>query len=1169
MHTNLKTSRAASLAALFLAFSTHRSFAAGEIPLVANYTMEPPADARELDDRGPLDIDGRLTSGVDYSAPGRDGTGHALRFSGEGDGVARVDNGKFLHRLGAPLSVSLWIKPQAWAQQGRSAALLTKTSQAWIPKAFALNIGDNGSLGFDGSEGNGSGWTGPILKLNQWQHVAFTFEPGGKRILYLDGKIVSETSAGPQLYNNEEPLFFGYENGYEGPGGYRSKYKGEMDDVRIYAAVLSSDQIKADMTTALPAPTRAAQESDIAPRRFSTTLRLARFDLPMGFREYRGQTRVSAQRTPGPDALDFPTLTLKNGDGTTQTLFEKSAEQSVDLPEFQGEEGNPVFRQPYDSAVFPGDHWLRAHKLSIWGRRDIYSTDPTLRGGRDLEIWTFPIRIAGEPITSVELKSSGQTVYRKTFAPALNSLTLQLPQAQYSVVVNGRAPVNFAAGLQPIQSGDPRWKTLPVDAAVAGSKLKIANAPRSFAHQKEWDADLGALAQARAFEVASEGSAGLAPLVASYDMEPNAQNAKQVRDSGTLGLHGEILDGARLEEGGRNGYSLRVGEGKARARMSGAALNGLKSELTFSAWVKLDKQPQGDRAPILTKRGGWWTGTPFQILVGGDGNLGIDGSDAVRMWTGHIMPVGKWVHIAFTYKAGDKEVVYVDGEVAGQKPVAGPLSTNEEPFVIGWEQGGDFPTGNYVGLPGLIDDARFFSAALTPAQIRAEIGSTLQIRAAPATENPVPMPLGWSREVKSFTEFIGIEVPRSPLTIYATSLTHGMSGGFQFHSEQGPGFAGDMNDYAKFLASHGYDLVFEQSANGVINRALDANSYENWMAALMRNGVRGGLNVNNLNNPHQALFGSNLVEFHAPKFRDAQLMAGRFARFPNFAGLAMGADNAQYSWYWDWNGPSSEHPFGMALSTLFGQNAPVIPAAPAWTELKSYQQKASQKQFLDYIARFDSAFQKNGEYFGRAVREVNPNLVITSGSYGSEPGVGGRGGHWSTMPGKAMFEGLPVTQAYDWDESDVVKPLQKVALTDRLKSYFPDKPAWSLLDDFRLKFGRETMQRQYALALTRGIQGLGVSFLANSTNQKDWNKPEYSNWRHEMHDWAHRYGGVYAQSEMLPSVGLLYVNEQALSRTVIGNQPNAPDADLLQGHTAARRVRRCSSVRPPVGPPKS
>jgi hypothetical protein len=53
-------------------------------------------------------------------------------------------------------------------------------------------------------------------------------------------------------------------------------------------------------------------------------------------------------------------------------------------------------------------------------------------------------------------------------------------------------------------------------------------------------------------------------------------------------------------------------------------------------------------------------------------------------------------------------------------------------------------------------------------------------------------------------------VPRSPLTTYAVSLTHGMSGGFLFHSEQGPGFTGSLEQYAQLLDELNYDRVFEQ-----------------------------------------------------------------------------------------------------------------------------------------------------------------------------------------------------------------------------------------------------------------------------------------------------------------------------------------------------------------------
>ena len=80
-----------------------------------------------------------------------------------------------------------------------------------------------------------------------------------------------------------------------------------------------------------------------------------------------------------------------------------------------------------------------------------------------------------------------------------------------------------------------------------------------------------------------------------------------------------------------------------------------------------------------------------------------------------------------------------------------------------------------------------------------------------------------------------------------------------------------------------------------------------------------------------------------------------------------------------------------------------------------------------------------------------------------------------------MHGRLDTLQTYDWNELAGDKPLHNVALIDRLQSYYPGKPTWAILDDCKLFLGREARQRKAALALTRGLQGLGTNFLAQTT----------------------------------------------------------------------------------------
>ena len=1112
------------------------------VPLIARYAMEPDAaNPKNLKDGGPLGINGRVNDGVRFVPNGH--KGHALQFTGEQDGTARVDDPKLLNRVGAPLSVCLWIKPEAWARNQGYAALLTKTSQSWIGKPFAFAIGDNANIGFVGE--NAGGWSEPVLKKGDWQHVAFTYAPNGDRILYINGQEANRAKAGSDLPNNDEPLIFGNENGYDYPGGYRSKYKGLMDEVNIYAAALTPEQIKADREGTLA--TRAATNADFVPMAQYVTLRLVRADIPLGDKPRNGHNRQFAYRSSGPDATDWPAFNLKISDKESRELWKNGAEDGTVLPCRDGEQGKNMFQLPSDPVISPGNHWLRAFKWAIWGRRFVHTTDPTARmDGATYELWTFPVKALGEgptDIQSVTVKMDGKTIYAKK--EALHSLTLLLPQNSaghpYALTVNERPPVSFSVGIAPVKPGDPKDGFMLFSQAVPGSGAKITVAalshPDVFPYQKEWQDDTIAVAQAKAYAQARSGAdKSLVPLAANYAMTRDAKDNAKFLDSGPIKLHGKLLDGASLADGGRSGMALKLTGGKARAVVESAGLvDLLTDELSFAAWINPDELPSGDSAQIVTKRPGWWTGTPFELDLNHDGSLGFTGNDGtwepnIRGGEPRIKP-GEWTHVAFTYKAGGDEVLYVNGVPVATRKATRPLSANRDPLAFGYSQAGDFNGSHYVGFKGMIDDARIYGAALTAEQIKAEMRNELKTRSMLATTNPIPDGITYKRSA-DWKERVGVEVPRSPEAVYAMSLTHGMSGGFRYYAEQGPRYNGSMEEYARYLASLGLDMDFEQSSDGAFGAPNDPNSYERWLIALANNGVKGGLNNVNMNDPHQSLYSYTLADFHAPKFRDAQMVAQRFAAFPNFVGENMGADNACYSWYWDWAGPEPTKFWGEAVATLLGDDGTRTihtPRAPGMPPDKPHEATAkTEAEFLAYIAKYDSAFRQYG-YLARAVQEVRPDAILTTGSFGSSPGVGASGGYsWATAPGKAMFEGLPVLQTYDWNELPSSKPMHNEALTDRLRSYYPNKPAWALIDNFWLFFRREPMQRQFALELTRGVKAIGTQFLPNKENTGD--KPGVVEAYRETAQWVHKYGGAYALTEPAPTIGILFVHEQAVSR---------------------------------------
>jgi hypothetical protein len=414
-----------------------------------------------------------------------------------------------------------------------------------------------------------------------------------------------------------------------------------------------------------------------------------------------------------------------------------------------------------------------------------------------------------------------------------------------------------------------------------------------------------------------------------------------------------------------------------------------------------------------------------------------------------------------------------------------------------------------------------------------------------ALAKPLP-PAPAVEKVAGLRRYLGIQTPFSPLTIYAAALPHGMSGGF-FAKGTKP------EEYAAFIADLGLDTIFDPATT--LPAPSDPESFERRGAELGRRGVRFGLqydqnwNRPSLQHPNLTFFAHTLPDWHSPLYRSVSLATQRFARMPNFAGLNIGSDNAGYACYWSWAPPIPDRPWGEGMIAFFGSPQPKVPVPPSLgpREFAFEEPVKTEVEFTRYVEHYDTSFREYG-YFAEAVREINPGLTFTTGSYGSSPGTGGRGGWpWASIPGRVMFQDLVTQQAYDWNETHASKPLHNVALVDRIRSYSPKKKTWTIIDNFRLLYGRETFQRACALALTRGIQGIGANFLPN--------RPGYppqagtsgdESWQREMNAWMRKYGGVYAHTEPTPVIGIFFGQLEAVQRRILQGE-NVSEAQLLEG----------------------
>jgi hypothetical protein len=92
--------------------------------------------------------------------------------------------------------------------------------------------------------------TGGLLPINQWSHVAFTFDSSGMRaVLYVNGVVVATNNFGIPVHPNTQlAVNLGYRpvGSSEVYAGFR--LKGELDEVSLYSRVLTSTEIQAIAT---------------------------------------------------------------------------------------------------------------------------------------------------------------------------------------------------------------------------------------------------------------------------------------------------------------------------------------------------------------------------------------------------------------------------------------------------------------------------------------------------------------------------------------------------------------------------------------------------------------------------------------------------------------------------------------------------------------------------------------------------------------------------------------------------------------------------------------------------------------------------------------------------------------------------------------------------------
>ena len=173
------------------------------------------------------------------------GSGNCLLYNGTSNYTEIPDNALFSSHSGGEITVEAWVKVLAINTdshgQTRQPIVMKGNSGEW---EWALYIYDNLTAGFSSWQCSGSSHSeiaGGSIVLNQWHHIAASFDDGNFNRVYIDGVLVSTgTSFSGTACNGTRPVRLGSRE----DGQFLNAY---IDEVKIWDRALSVTEIRTNM----------------------------------------------------------------------------------------------------------------------------------------------------------------------------------------------------------------------------------------------------------------------------------------------------------------------------------------------------------------------------------------------------------------------------------------------------------------------------------------------------------------------------------------------------------------------------------------------------------------------------------------------------------------------------------------------------------------------------------------------------------------------------------------------------------------------------------------------------------------------------------------------------------------------------------------------------------
>lgn len=210
-------------------------------------------------------------------------------------------------------------------------------------------------------------------------------------------------------------------------------------------------------------------------------------------------------------------------------------------------------------------------------------------------------------------------------------------------------------------------------------------------------------------------------LVGHWKFDGNSKDSTPNRNHGTL--NGDAAVTANDRKGQANKALTLDGTGDSMSVSSSSSLDAAASALSVSLWV--NPSNLSSTKTIASWGASSNPGFGFLLSARTDGSMRLEawnaaGTRFVNKFSGTgVLEAGTWTHVGFTYDAGaGSGTLYVNGSGAGGFTASDSIGSGGSFYVGRFSE-----SGNEIYMTGLADDARFYSRALSAAEMKALYGS--------------------------------------------------------------------------------------------------------------------------------------------------------------------------------------------------------------------------------------------------------------------------------------------------------------------------------------------------------------------------------------------------------------------------------------------------------------